>query len=57
MKTILSVVTLVVVLGIGLGAWVYTPESRAFFFSRVLADDVPLLQPVFEQVVNSAIVP
>lgn len=37
--------------------WIYTPESRAFFFSRVLADEVPLLQPVFEQVVNSALVP
>jgi hypothetical protein len=37
--------------------WVYTPQSRVFFFSRVPAADVPGLQPTFEQIVNSAIVP
>jgi hypothetical protein len=37
--------------------WIYTQQSRAFFFARVLAEDVPDLRPVFEQIVNSAMIP
>jgi hypothetical protein len=37
--------------------WIYTMDSRAFFFARVPVDDVPLLRPSFEMLVNSAVVP
>jgi hypothetical protein len=37
--------------------WIYTQNSRIFFFARVSPDEVPLLRPMFEQIVNSAIVP
>jgi hypothetical protein len=37
--------------------WIYTSQSRAFFFSRVRVDDLPPLRPYFDQVVHSAIVP
>ena len=37
--------------------WIYTTDSRAFFFARVPVDDVPLLRPSFEMLVNSAVVP
>lgn len=37
--------------------WIYTPQSRAFFFARVRVDDVPQLRPYFEQLVYSAVIP
>jgi hypothetical protein len=37
--------------------WIYTQQSRAFFFARVPVDDLPTLRLVFEQIVNSAVIP
>jgi hypothetical protein len=37
--------------------WIYTSQSRVFFFSRVRVDDLAPLRPYFDQVVHSAIVP
>lgn len=37
--------------------WIYTSQSRAFFFSRVRVDDLAPLRPYFDQIVHSAIVP
>jgi hypothetical protein len=37
--------------------WVYTQQSRVFFFARVPADDVPQFLPFFEQLVYSAVIP
>ena len=37
--------------------WVYTSQSRAFFFARVRVDDLAALRPYFDQIVHSAIVP
>jgi hypothetical protein len=37
--------------------WIYTPQSRAFFFARVRVDDLPQLGPSFEQLVYSAVIP
>jgi hypothetical protein len=38
-------------------AWIYGENSRVFFYARVPADDLPELRPVFDQLVNSAVVP
>ena len=37
--------------------WIYTSQSRAFFFARVRIDDLPALRPYFDQIVHSAIIP
>lgn len=37
--------------------WIYTQQSRAFFFARVPEGYLPELRPAFEQLVYSAIVP
>jgi hypothetical protein len=37
--------------------WIYTQNSRLFFYARIPHDELPLLRPVFEQIVNSAVVP
>ena len=37
--------------------WIYTAQSRIFFFSRVKVDDLPSLRPHFDQIVHSAIIP
>lgn len=37
--------------------WIYTQQSRAFFFARVPDGDLPELRSAFEQLVYSAIVP
>ena len=37
--------------------WVYTQQSRVFFFARVPADDLPQFRPIFEQLVYSAVIP
>jgi hypothetical protein len=37
--------------------WIYTSQSRAFFFARVRVDDLASLRPSFDQIVHSAIVP
>lgn len=38
-------------------AWIYTSQSRAFFFARVRVDELAPLRPYFDQVVHSAIIP
>jgi hypothetical protein len=37
--------------------WIYTSQSRVFFFARVRVDDLAALRPYFDQVVHSAIIP
>ncbi len=37
--------------------WIYTENSRVFFFSRVPADKLEQLKPEFDTIVSSAIVP
>jgi hypothetical protein len=37
--------------------WIYTPQTRAFFFARVPVDDLPLLRADFELLVYSAVIP
>jgi hypothetical protein len=37
--------------------WIYTENSRVFFFSRVPADKLDQLKPDFDTIVSSAIVP
>jgi len=37
--------------------WIYTENSRVFFFSRVPADKLDQLKPEFDSMVSSAIVP
>jgi hypothetical protein len=37
--------------------WIYTENSRAFFFSRLPADKLDALKPEFDMMVSSAIVP
>ena len=37
--------------------WIYTQQSRVFFFARVWPEDLAVLRPMFDVIVNSAIVP
>jgi hypothetical protein len=37
--------------------WIYTEQSRAFFFARVNAADLNQFRPLFDQIIQSAIVP
>jgi hypothetical protein len=37
--------------------WIYTENSRLFFFSRLPADKLEQLKPEFDTIVSSAIVP
>ena len=37
--------------------WIYTAHSRAFFFARVRVDDLWMLRPDFDLLVNSAVIP
>src|SRR5206468_8155170 len=37
--------------------WIYTPQTRAFFFARAPVADLPQLRPHVERLVSSAVVP
>lgn len=37
--------------------WIYTTKTRAYFAARVAASDLPQFQPVFERIIQSAIIP
>jgi hypothetical protein len=37
--------------------WIYTQQTRVFFFTRVRVDDLPQMRPHVEQLAYSAIVP
>ncbi len=37
--------------------WIYTTETKIFFFARVPEDDLQALRPFFDQVVYSAVIP
>jgi hypothetical protein len=37
--------------------WIYTSQTRVFFFARVPIKDLAALRPYFDQIVHSAIVP
>jgi hypothetical protein len=38
-------------------AWIYSEDTRAFFFGRAKASDLPQFQPAFDEVILSAFVP
>ena len=38
-------------------AWIYTENTRAFFFGRVRTVDLLEFRPYFDQIIQSAIVP
>lgn len=37
--------------------WIYTPHTTTYFFARMAAEDLPSVQPLFEQILQSASIP
>ena len=37
--------------------WIYTPRTTTYFVSRMAAEDLPSVQPLFEKLLQSATIP